>query len=427
MRGITRLLNAFSEPPFWSLPTPLFSTGAVGLKETIGNDFNAYVEGAYKSNGIVFTCVLVRQMVFSEARFLWRQFVEGRPGDMFATSELELLDNPMPNSTTGELLSRMEQDNSLAGNFYGVRIEDEHGLRLRRLRPDWVTVLTGSPTEDPFDYRARPIGYVYHPKDRRFQTEPEIFTVDQIVHWSPLPDPIAQWRGMSWISPILDEIRGDKAATKHKLKFFEHGAVPGMIIAYDASVGVDDLREYVKLFEEEHAGIDNAYKALHIGGGADPKTVGATIRQLDFKALQGSSETRVAAASLLGAVMAQFSEGLAGSSLNVGNFDAARKRSETILFRPLWRSAAAALESVLTPPDGAHLWYDTRDVAFLRDDATAEASIRAQDASTIASLYRSGYEPDSVIDAVTTGDYTRLVHTGRQSVQTLEEEPADDT
>lgn len=425
MRPISRILNQWTEPDFWTRPQSIYSGRTTGDRESIGVDFNAYVEEMYKKNGIVFTCILVRQMVFSEARFLWREFQDGRPSKLFSTPDIGLLDRPWKGGTTGDLLSRMEQDASLAGNSYVVRVDNDGPTRLRRLRPDWVTVITSSPNDDPFDYRAQVSGYMYHPRDRRWQTEPVMFTPDQVAHWTPIPDPSAQWRGMSWITPILDDVEGDKAAAEHKKQYFKRGAVTGLTISYDKSISVDDFKEYVKLIEEQHTGADNAYKTLHLGGGADPKTVGSSLRQIDFKAVIGASETRIAAASGLGAVMAQFSEGLAGSSLNVGNFSAARKRSETILFRPLWRTAAAALETILKAPDGAHLWYDTSDVAFLRDDAKEEAEIRAKDAATLAALHRAGYTTESSVLAVTTGDFTQLEHTGRVSVQTIEKEPTE--
>ena len=52
-------------------------------RERIENDFEGYVEGAYKADGIVFACILARQLAFSEARFQWRQLRSGRPGDLF--------------------------------------------------------------------------------------------------------------------------------------------------------------------------------------------------------------------------------------------------------------------------------------------------------------------------------------------------------
>ena len=132
----------------------------------------------------------------------------------------------------------------------------------------------------------------------------------------------------------------------------------------------------------------------------------------------GSGETRIAAASGLGAVVAQLSEGLAGSALNAGNFAVARRRAETMLFRPLWRIASATLEQLVDVPDGARLTYDPRDVAFLRDDAKDEAEIRKTDATTMGELHRAGYTPESIKQFMDSdGDYNALEHSGLPSVQ----------
>jgi hypothetical protein len=45
------------------------------------------------------------------------------------------------------------------------------------------------------------------------------------------------------------------------------------------------------------------------------------------------------------------------------------------------------------------------------------AEIRAKDASTMRQLVDGGFDPVSVVDAVTTGDMTLLRHTGNLSVQ----------
>ena len=57
-----------------------------GNREEIGAGFAGYVRGAYKSNGVVFACMLLRLAVFSEARFQFRRIVKGRPGELFGTS-----------------------------------------------------------------------------------------------------------------------------------------------------------------------------------------------------------------------------------------------------------------------------------------------------------------------------------------------------
>lgn len=421
MTKLARLLDATPRPkaalhpPFWSSPSLDLYSGLIGEKETIADDFESIVQRALKANGIVFSCVLARQMVFSEARFRWRRFEDGNPGDLSYTDALEILDRPWKNGTTGELLGRMEQDASLAGNNFTALVDDTHGSRLKRLRPDWVTIITGSPSDDPFDVRSRPVGYVYRSPRAK---EPLLLAPEQVAHYSPIPDPISQWRGMSWLSSVLPEVRTDKAATVHKAKFFERGATLSTVLSYDPTITPEDFQTYVELFKEQHEGADNAYRTLHVGGGVDPKIIGADFKSLDLRALQGADETRVAAAAGVHPVILGLSEGLKGSALNAGNYGQVRRRFADMTIRPLWRIASAALEALVEPPDGTtRLWYDDDDIPFLRDDAKEEADIRDKQALTITRLVKEGFTADSAVKAVRTGDWTVLEHTGLFSVQ----------
>lgn len=407
----------FDQGPFWSRPE-LLSTPIVGDKEAISESFEGYVQAAYKANGIVFACIGARARLFSEARFQYQRFNKGRPGDLYGDTSLSLLENPWPNGTTGELLFRMEQDSSLAGNFFATIAGD--GKRIRRLRPDWVTILTGSPSDDPFDIEAEVIGYIYQPRGQGQHRPPVLLTTDRVVHYSPIPDPEAQWRGMSWITPVVREIQADSAATKHKLKFFENGTTSNFVVTYDASLSRTQFLEYVEAYKKAHEGVDNAYKTIHLGGGADVTTVGADLKQLDFKATQGAGETRIAAASGAGAVVAMLSEGMQGSSLNSGNYNAAKRQFADMTLRPLWRSASAALSKFAPPASGSRLWYDVRDIAFLQQDQKDASEIQANKAQTIRTLTDGGFEPGSVIAAVEAEDFTLLTHTGKLSVQLQE-------
>jgi phage portal protein BeeE len=409
--------KAWSEPPFWDLERlryPLsWSSSHDSERERIENDFAGYVAGIYKRNGPIFALMAARMMVFSEARFQFRRMRNGRPGDLFGTADLRRLEKPWPGGTTGDLLSRKLQHADLAGNAYTTVVGD----RLRVLRPDWVTILSASRSEpnlygDALDGEV--IGYFYEPPNAE---GPTLLTPDQVAHFAPIPDPEANWRGMSWLSPVLDEISADKAATTHKLKFFENGASPQVIVSYDASITPEKFKAFKKIIDEQHTGADKAYKTLHLGAGADPKVVGADLRQLDFKSTQGAGETRLAAAARVPAVIAGFSEGLSGSSLNEGNFKAARRLFVDATMRPLWRNVAGSLASLVNVPADAELWFDARDIAFLREDEMDAAQIQATKAQTIRQLVDGGYEPESVIAAVENDDFSLLRHSGLYSVQ----------
>src|SRR5207302_4894276 len=118
------------------------------------------------------------------------------------------------------------------------------------------------------------------------------------------------FRGMSWLEPVIREVLGDNAMTTHKIKFLDNGASPNMVVSLDPQITKKSFDEWVKVFEEGHRGVLNAYKTLYLGGGAKVDVVGANLRQLDFKITQGAGETRVAAAAGTPPVLVGLSEGL---------------------------------------------------------------------------------------------------------------------
>ena len=213
-------------------PYGINQTYANSAEQPIGSDFSGLVNGAYKSNGVVFACMVARQLLFSEARFQFRQLRNGRPGPLFGGPRLAILEQPggpRSSQTTGDLLARMIADADLSGNWFGLR----DGDRVQRLRPDWVDIAltSGSGMEDAgLMYDAEVVGYLYHPGGRNSEYDPVPFLADEIAHFAPLPDPIARFRGMSWLTPVVREIMADSAATTHKGKFFEQGATSNAIV-----------------------------------------------------------------------------------------------------------------------------------------------------------------------------------------------------
>ncbi|MGL5910383.1 MAG: phage portal protein, partial [Phycicoccus sp.] len=294
------------------------------------------------------------------------------------------------------------------------------GRRIAHLRPDWVTLVIDSASGDPNAADARVVAYTFWPlSGGSSRPEPVTLLPDEIVHFAPIPDPGARFRGMSWLTPILPEVQSDKAATRHKAKFFENGALPSMAVLFSDKVRPEAFRRYVETFKSVHQGADNHYKTLFFGGGADVRPMTQDFKQMDFKPLQGLSETRVAGAAGVHPTVLGMSEGLQGSSLNAGNFGAAARLTANTTLRHWWRNAAGSWATLVPPPPGAELWYDDRDIAFLREDGTDLAAIRAQNAATLRSLVDGGFQPDAAVEYVTTNDPSRLIgkHTGLLPVQ----------
>lgn len=382
-------------------------------QENITGAFSGVAQQAMKSDGVVFACMMVRQLLFSEARFKFRQIRNGRPGDLFGTAALAPLETPWPNGTTGDLLSRAIQDADLAGNAFFVRRPGG----VRRLRPDWVKIVIGSMSDSDvgaWDVDADVLGYVYQPGGPGSGRDEEVYLASEVAHFAPIPDPEAQFRGMSWLTPIVREVMADKAATAHKLAYFENGATPNLVIKLDTP-DVEQFKTYVELFKAGHEGAANAYKTIFLAQGADATVVGSDLKQLDFKQVQGAGETRIAAAAGVPPIIVGLSEGLEAATYS--NYGQARRRFADGTMRPLWRSMAASLASIITVPQGSELWYDARDISFLQEDQKDAADIQAVQSQSIRSLVDAGFKPDSVVKAISSGDLNLLDHTDLYSVQ----------
>ena len=368
-------------------------------------------------NPIVAAAIHARLAVFSEVRFQFQAFVDGRPGRLYGGQQLLILEQPFPGGQTGDLLAEMLLDVDLYGNAYRVRQRVDGREQLVRLDPQRTMIVTG----DVFDnvsgksFGRHLVGYSV--VDERGD-ELAFFAPNEVAHFRPLPDPTHPFRGRTWLSTVLTDATADDSLSRYKHAFIQNAATPQMVVSFDSSVSKEAFERFTESFRNEHQGVAKSFKTLFLGAGADVKVVGADFERLSMKAVQGAGETRIAAAAGVPASYLGISEGLAGSALNAGNYVAARRRFADGTIRPLWRSVAGALQVIVPAPDGAsRLWYDDRDVPFLQEDVLDSANIRAKDAQTMRALVDGGFDPSSVVEAVTTNDMSRLLHTGNLSVQ----------
>lgn len=397
-------------------PHELLHQTTTGKTESIEANFQGILD-AVKQVPPAFAAQNVRSLLLSQVRFTFRNV---RTRSTFGTSALGALERPAPKVTTGELVSKMEWHEGLAGNAYVHR--DRLGV-LRNLRPDWTTIVLGS-EQDPDDainqLDAHLVGYIYKPGGYGSKARAVTLMPEDVAHWSPLPDPAATFRGMSWLTPAIRELQGDMAMASHKLQFFRNGATPNLVINGIPAPSAEEFERLVDKMEEGHAGLSNAYKTLYLAAGADATVVGSDLKQIDFKSTMGTGENRIAVLSRVPAPVLGISEGLAGSSLNAGNYGQARRNLADGWMTPTLQSLCGALSELVDVPADAELWYTTEDMPFVREDARDAAEIEQLKAITIRQLVDGGFDPASVIAAVEAQDMTLLVHTGLLSVQLQE-------
>lgn len=373
---------------------------------------------ALKASPPAFAAQMVRAMVLSQARFVYRNppWHARTPRRVFGSSRLRTLERPWPKAGTGELLARMEWHAGLAGSAFVLR----QRRRLRLLRPDWVGVLYGSDAEpdDPVGaLDGEILGYVYQNGGFSSGNKPQTLLPSEVAHWSPLPDPESPDMGMSWVTATLREIQGDSAAAEHKVNFFRNGATPNMVVKGIPATTKEQFDQIVDMLEQRHAGVANAYRTLYLTAGADATVVGSDLRQLDFKQTQGAGETRISVVGRVPAVLLGIQAGLEGASLNAGNFGMAKRIFADSWLYPMLQDVTAALSPIVDIPDDAELWFDTADIPLLREDGKDAAEINSLRAAAIRQLWDGGADPDSAVAAVAPEWVGTLQHTGRLSVQ----------
>jgi hypothetical protein len=364
-------------------------------------DYQGMIRSAYKSDGVVFACMDVRAKLFAEAAFQWRNTSTTK---IFGTPELVPLETPWPGGTSGDLLYRVLQMVDLSGNAFIVRRPP--GVAL--LRPDWVDIVAASPNSDAsvWDVDAEVIGYLYHSRGRNSGVDPVRLLPEQVAHFAPIPDPESRFRGTTWLWPVIREVMADKAATQHKLQFFENSATPNLLVKFNLE-NVEKMQPWMDLFREGHEGAANAYKTLFIGAGTDVTPIGSNFQEIDFKVTQGAGETRIAAAAGVPPVIVGLSEGLQAATYS--NYSQARRRFADGTMRPLWRNLCGSLERILNVPAGAELWYDDRDIPALKEDIQDKAQERRENAIAANNFVSAGYTRESIILYLDSDDPTVLV------------------
>jgi phage portal protein BeeE len=364
-----------------------------------------------------FGAQLVRALVLSQVRFTFRNppWHRATPRRTFGNPDLGLLERPWANGTTGDLVSRMEWHAGLAGNAFVYR---QPG-RLRPLRPDWTAIIYGSQAEPEWPsgaLDAELVGYVYANRGIGVG-DPRFLLPEDVAHWAPLPDPEMTGLGMSWLTPAIREMQGDRLASEHKIRFFEQGATPNLVVKGIPAVSREAFLQLVEDMEDRHAGVSNAYRTLYLTAGADATVIGSNLAELDLKSVQGANETRLSVLSRVPAAVLGISEGLAGSSLNAGNFGMARRIFADTWIYPALQDLANSLAPVVRVPADAELWFDTADMPILREDARDAADIEQVKAMTITAYVQEGFTPESAVAAVRGQDVSLLKHGGLLSVQ----------
>jgi phage portal protein BeeE len=337
-------------------------------------------------------------MMLAEASFKFRNV---KTKKLYGNTDLEILEYPWPGATAGELWARMEQQASLYGNAFVAKVASDE---LLILPADEVVIVSEWVTEGGIRYK-RPIGYDWDPNRKPgidSKDSAQFFTIDEVAHWSPIPDPNAKWRGMSWMSPVLKDVTADTAMTAYKGMYMRHGS-PVTAVKYDRPLKPETVDYLIQRIKSKYGGVNNAWNPLVFDQGADP-VMSAGLDQLDFRNIQAGGELRICAAAGVSPILIGLTSAGSGES-----YQTAMRQFGDMHMRPLWRSACASLQKLVKVPQDSQLWYDTSDIAALQAAETEKAQVTQVSAAALLTFIQAGMTPESAILAVNSGDLSLLV------------------
>jgi len=254
-------------------------------------------------------------------------------------------------------------------------------------------------------YYRRPLGYFWEPpKTALDQGAGFMVPADECVHWAPVPDPQADFRGMSPLTPVYRDVLGDDGLVQHKVRYLQNAASPNLLIKYSQKLQpgtVDAIRERV---HARYGSANNAFKTLVLDQGADATVIGNSLSQMDFSSVSAAGTERILAACEVPGVLVGL-EPLRGAGKGYEESVAA---FANLWARPRWRSACGALEQLLDVPAGNRLWFDTSDIAALQDGEMERGQTALVRGQALLALVQAGYTHESAVVAVESGDLSKL-------------------
>jgi HK97 family phage portal protein len=137
-------------------------------------------------------------------------------------------------------------------------------------------------------YNGELVGYILHKSDG--QQVP--FELEEIIH-DKRPNPFNEWRGMSVLERSSTYVDTENTASSFTLNYLKNNASPSGIVSLP-NMSKETFNQFATQWREGYEGPENAGKTAFIRGGeASFKAVGATLREIDAKALRDMAKDDV--------------------------------------------------------------------------------------------------------------------------------------
>ena len=218
---------------------------------------------------------------------LYQIKASGDHEEVYSHELLDALEGVNENMTGPEFKHMIAAHLELAGNCYilleGVKSFDDKPKALYLLNPAGVSVKLD---KSSFPYKLLGYRFKYDGKEMSFQPY-------EIIHLK-YPNPSDPWTGIGTVQGIAEWIDLDNYLMDFNKNFFRNGARLNGVLT-TAMTTEEQLFNLKISFEEQYAGVKNAYKTVALPKGVDFKPTQAQAKDMDFPNLAKEIFDRVLA------------------------------------------------------------------------------------------------------------------------------------
>lgn len=197
---------------------------------------------------------------------------------MRGESEVEIESTTYAGVDWDNLLWRTEAARMMWGASYWLKVE---ATDLQWLNPKTMKVKT--------DPKRGIIGFV-----QRIGSKQETYKPEEIVYlptWNPDDD---LGPGIAPAHVALDEAGLVANADLYLSKFFEHGAIPAVILSSESMVPDAEIERIRTVWQRLYSGVTNAWRTAVLRKGLTPTVVGHSIKDLAFTSLMETTKQQIA-------------------------------------------------------------------------------------------------------------------------------------
>lgn len=322
--------------------------------------FDRLTSEGYQKNAVVTACVSALTFTYAEPPLLvWSK--EGEAGEALPNHPLrQLLKNPNVLMGEDELWQYTIAYMAIGGNAFWHKVRSGAG-RVVELWPYHAGQVRCVPGGS-----AWVKGYEFNDGSTDWQPVPS----EDVVHFKwPLIDLSQPWQAQPPLRSTARAVDTDSEIDRYLYALLANDAVPRTLIRQSAErfMTADEVERAKAQWKERYGG-DNRGGVAIIEAGAEVERLGLNLQELAFDALRKVPEARIAAAFRVPAILAGLNVGLEQATYS--NYAQARLAFTQDTLVPLWRAAAAEVQSALAPEfgNGVILRHDLNEVASLQED-----------------------------------------------------------